>query len=180
MKSVKPTAKRPIVLGLCLLAVGCEENANEPSKATAAASALALHSPLTQPTASGAGPTPEPIDTSRFIQRPRSDSELVLTDRLRSDIEAAFPKAKGFIDVRTIEEKLVHADIPRGKESKAIQMFDAQAKGKWVLLAGHVANPTDKGFQFGVRYTPRDPRPTCGKSSTATGNGRTENWSSQT
>jgi hypothetical protein len=88
-------------------------------------------------------------------QRPK-DIPRDLTQERRSVIEKAHPEAKGFLFVTDLEEKL-KKDPKNTAKAAAMKSFDKKTKGKWLLFAGTLINPTDTGFDLAVTYTPLAP-----------------------
>jgi len=135
-----------LVPGFCF-ALGCED---EKPKAAAAATASAVEAaPAPTPTASAPAEAPAKAKP----ERPAS-IELELTAARRSAVEAKYPQAKGFLEAKELEESLKANKAIKAKEA-AVAALDRAAKGKWVLFAGTLVNPTDTGFDLGIVYTPQ-------------------------
>lgn len=112
-------------------------------------------SPVTaQPAAATVEPKVEEKEPEK-AERPK-DIPRDLTPERRTAIEQAHPEAKGFVFATDIEEKL-KKDPKNTAKAAALKSFDKSAKGKWVLFAGTLVNPTETGFDVAVTYTPLAP-----------------------
>lgn len=123
--------------------VACEEPAKEEPKAAEAAVTA-------QPAAATVAPVveKEPEKPARPKDIPRD-----LTPERRAAVEKAHPESKGFLFVTDLEEKL-KKDKKNTAKAAALKSFDKTAKGKWLLFAGTLINPTETGFDVAVTYTP--------------------------
>jgi hypothetical protein len=127
------------------LPLACEEEKAPPAAPPAPPSA--------EPAAAAIEPKEEAKESEKQ-ERPKS-IPLELGER-RSAVETAHPEAKGFLVAAEIEEVL-KKDKKNSTKPAALKTFDKRAKGKWVLFAGTLVNPTDTGFDLAVTYTPLDP-----------------------
>lgn len=137
------------------LSFACEEEkpaAEEKPKAAATA---------TQTAQLAAAKKEEPKEEKKPERPTKIDTEL--TDERRSAIETAYPDAKGFIDIKELEEKLKKDTKVAAKEA-ANAAIDKAAKGKWVVVSGPMINLSDDAFELAVSYTPRDPKDMMGMS----------------
>lgn len=104
--------------------------------------------------------------TRKVIRRAKNDADLVLTPERRTKLEAQFPAAQGFLELRELEAALFKRDLKRGANDKALVDFDKLAKGRYVLFTGFLMDPKPEGFDLAVRYTPRDPADPVGLTAT--------------
>jgi hypothetical protein len=143
-----------------ICAVGCEEK----KAASLAPSETAAAAPTATAPAAAAAPTPKEPEKPRETGVERTkDLDVSLTDARRSAVETKYPKAKGFIVAKELEEKLKTNKALKDKKS-AVAAFDRAAKGKWVLFTGPAVNLTDTGFDVGITYTPQLPNDPIGMS----------------
>jgi hypothetical protein len=139
---------------LAVVIAGCEDGA------------LRKREPETRPSATAL--VPSAGSASRGVRRrPSDEADLVLTDERRRRIEAAFPQARGFLELEVLERALFRRDLKRGEDDDAARAFDQEAKNHWVLFAGKLVNPGADGFDLSVHYTPRDPKDRIGLTSTS-------------
>jgi hypothetical protein len=99
--------------------------------------------------------TPPVEQEPEKAERPK-DIPRDLTPERRAAVEKAHPEAKGFVFATDIEEKL-KKDPKNTAKASALKSFDKSVKGKWVLFAGTLINPTETGFDIAVTYTPQAP-----------------------
>jgi hypothetical protein len=138
------------VAALVTVACACEtETQPEQKKESTVATAPRASTPKRIP----ARPTPARGD---YPRRPRAKAELALTEERRQRIESEVPEARGFLDLRPLEEALYELDIKRGDAERAVRAFDERAAGNWLLLTGNLANPRPDGFDIAIRYRRSD------------------------
>lgn len=146
-----------VALALSAALVGCEETPTPAAEKPAepAVSAAKAAEPMPTPSAAEPAEPEKPTRPSKIDQK--------LTPERRAAIEKAYGQAKGFLVAKDIEEKLKQNKAVK-EETKAVQTFDGQAKGKWLLFTGTMVNLTDKGFDMAVVYTPQLPNDPMGMS----------------
>ena len=137
----------PHVLALLVvsLAAACDEKKPAPAAETAAPA------PTPPPAPTPAKP-PEPAEEAKPSRPEKIETEVTASRREKA--EAAVPEAKGFLVAQSLEEKL-KANKALKEKAGGVAAFDKMAKGKWVLFAGPIANPTETGFDIGITYTPQ-------------------------
>jgi hypothetical protein len=85
--------------------------------------------------------------------RPKIVDETVTNERRRR-IEAKVSKAQGFLVAQELAAGL-QQDLEVTTEEEALEKFDRQAEGRWVLFSGPINEMTAEGFwsrstEFGV------------------------------
>lgn len=142
---------------MCLAALlACEEQ-EKPGAAAAAKPAVSALKP--------AEPAAAPEPTATEPEKPARPATIAteLTDERRTKLEAAYPKTKGFIVAKEVEQQLKDNKGVK-EEANAVKAFDAKVKGKWVLFSGTMVNLSDKGFDMAIVYTPQLPNDPMGMS----------------
>jgi hypothetical protein len=137
----------PHVLALFVVsaAAACDDKKAAPAAETAAPA------PTPPPAPTPAKP-PEPVAEAKSSRPEKIETEV--TAERRGKAEAAVPEAKGFVVAQSLEDKL-KANKTLKEKAAGVTAFDKMAKGKWLLFAGPISNPTESGFDLGITYTPQ-------------------------
>lgn len=151
------TGSVALALALAGTLIACEEEPKPEAEKPAEPAVSAAKAAEPMPTPSAAEPEEEEKPA-----RPSNISQELTSER-RAAVEKAYSQAKGFLFAKDIESKLKENKAVK-EEKKAVETFDAQAKGKWVLFTGTMVNLTEKGFDMAVVYTPQLPNDPMGMS----------------
>ncbi len=109
--------------------------------------------PSAKPSAVAPAPPPEPEKPLKIRPLRNNKLDIKLNDERRAKIEKAIPDALGFIPAAEIEAKIHKKKLE--EEEPALEAFDKEAKGKWLLFVGNMIKMTDSGFEMAVSYTPQ-------------------------
>jgi hypothetical protein len=135
---------------LLLLAFACDEKSSGSAATSPSVSASAA------PPASAAPSASASASAAPSASAPAPGQANALTPERRAKIEAAFPDAKDFLDVRELSQAPEVAGAPNF--NKALEDSIAKnAAGKWLLFRGTVNAPQKDSFKLAVLVLDIDP-----------------------